>query len=200
MAGVRQFDEGEMLDKALALFWKKGYADTSMQELAAATGVQRGSLYNAYQDKETLFLRVFEVYAARFLEGARRTLEAPRLDQALEAFFAYVIASMTTGTPTRGCLSTKTAVAGDRIDEPIRQALAAMLDRFEAVLAARLAQPDPEVEPSVPAKEAAALIITFTRGIVVIERVYQEPRRLHDNARTLVAMLLRPRRAAAAPA
>ncbi|MEX3629140.1 MAG: helix-turn-helix domain-containing protein [Burkholderia sp.] len=78
MAGVRQFDEGEMLDKALALFWKKGYADTSMQELAAATGVQRGSLYNAYRDKETLFLRVFKVYAARFLEGARRTLEAPR--------------------------------------------------------------------------------------------------------------------------
>lgn len=104
---------------------------------------------------------------------------------------------MTTGTPTRSCLSTKTAVAGDRIDEPIRQALAAMLDRFEAALAARLAQPDPELEPSVPAREGAALIITFTRGIVVIERVYQEPQRLHANARTLVAMLQRPRRGAA---
>ncbi|MCZ7153843.1 TetR/AcrR family transcriptional regulator, partial [Salmonella enterica] len=57
MAGVRQFDEGLALDKALALFWQKGYAATSMQELAAATGVQRGSLYNAYGDKETLFLR-----------------------------------------------------------------------------------------------------------------------------------------------
>jgi len=46
MAGIRQFDEEAMLEQALELFWQKGFANTTMQDLAAATGVQRGSLYN----------------------------------------------------------------------------------------------------------------------------------------------------------
>ena len=52
MAGVRQFDEQEVIAVALDVFWRKGLHDATMQDLAAATGVQRGSLYNAYGDKE----------------------------------------------------------------------------------------------------------------------------------------------------
>ena len=61
MAGVRQFDEGAMIATALDLFWRQGLAATSMPDLAQATGIQRGSLYNAYGDKETIFLRSFDL-------------------------------------------------------------------------------------------------------------------------------------------
>ena len=57
MVGVRQFDEQEMIATALDVFWRKGLHDATMQDLAAATGVQRGSLYNAYGDKEAIFRR-----------------------------------------------------------------------------------------------------------------------------------------------
>ena len=52
MVGTRQFDEDEMLAGALEVFWRKGFTGTSMIDLAEATGIQRGSLYNAYGDKE----------------------------------------------------------------------------------------------------------------------------------------------------
>jgi hypothetical protein len=52
MVGIRQFDEQQVIATALDVFWRKGLHDATMQDLAAATGVQRGSLYNAYGDKE----------------------------------------------------------------------------------------------------------------------------------------------------
>ena len=66
MVGARQFDEQEVIATALDVFWRKGLHDATMQDLAAATGVQRGSLYNAYGDKETIFLRAFDEYTEQF--------------------------------------------------------------------------------------------------------------------------------------
>ena len=74
MVGVRQFDEDEVIATALDVFWRKGLHDATMQDLAAATGVQRGSLYNAYGDKEAIFLRAFDRYTEQFLEGAGNAL------------------------------------------------------------------------------------------------------------------------------
>ncbi|CDG85341.1 TetR/AcrR family transcriptional regulator [Janthinobacterium agaricidamnosum] len=190
MAGIRQFDEEAALDKALALFWAQGFEETTMPQLAAATGVQRGSLYHAYQGKETLFLRVFEVYRERFLGGMRQALSAPRLPQALQDFFDFAIDSMTTGLPTRGCLSTKTALGGGDIDQPVRQALQAMLDGLENILTERLEQPEAGVSLTLAPRDAARMIVTFTRGLVVIERVYQDKARLQASAGMLVKLLL----------
>ncbi|MCG5258749.1 TetR/AcrR family transcriptional regulator [Cupriavidus gilardii] len=193
MAGVRQFDENLALDKALALFWQKGYAATSMQELAEATGVQRGSLYNAYGDKQTLFLRVFDVYRERFVGQMRVALDKPKLRDALRGFFSCVITSMTTGTPTRGCLSTKTAVGTEDLDGPMRAALKALLDDIEQVLFDRLSREDQQAQPAelaLPPRQAARLIVTFTRGLVVVERVYQDEKRLRTVADSLIAVLL----------
>jgi TetR/AcrR family transcriptional regulator, transcriptional repressor for nem operon len=57
MVGVRQFDEERVLARALEVFREKSLRTASMQDLARATGVQRGSLYDAYGNKEELFLR-----------------------------------------------------------------------------------------------------------------------------------------------
>jgi AcrR family transcriptional regulator len=196
MAGVRQFDENEALEKALALFWQKGLAGTTMQDLAVATGVQRGSLYNAYQDKETLFLRVFDVYSEHFLAQIRLSLDKPKVRDSLRSFFDFVITSMTTtlaaDAPTRGCLSTKTAVGTEGMDEPIRMAIQSLLDEFEVILSERLSRIEKGVQLRLSVVDAARLIVTLTRGIVVIERVYQDPKRLRDSADSLIALLLGP--------
>src|SRR3954447_23620385 len=99
MVGQRQFDERHALDRAREVFWLKGYGATSMQDIASASGVLRGSLYDAYRDKETLFLRVFEDYADRFLAEAAEALAHPSIDQALRDFFGFTITSMTRGVP-----------------------------------------------------------------------------------------------------
>src|ERR1700684_2461646 len=108
MVGTRQFDEDAMLEVALKTFWQNGFATTSMIDLAEATGVQRGSLYNAYGDKERLFLLAFERYTSRFLDSVRQSLSDPDPVVALTALFKGIIASMVEGAPSRGCLTTKT--------------------------------------------------------------------------------------------
>ncbi|WP_163572862.1 TetR/AcrR family transcriptional regulator [Fodinicola feengrottensis] len=65
MARPRSFDVEEVLDAATLVFWDKGYAATTPQDLCDATGLGRGSLYNAFVGKRELFDRVLERYNAR---------------------------------------------------------------------------------------------------------------------------------------
>ncbi|KQR70183.1 TetR/AcrR family transcriptional regulator [Pedobacter sp. Leaf176] len=62
MARTKDFDENEVLTKAIQLFWHKGYNATSMQDLVNGLGISRSSLYDTYIDKHTLFLKALESY------------------------------------------------------------------------------------------------------------------------------------------
>src|SRR6187431_2537654 len=64
MARTKDFDESEVLAKAVKLFWLKGYNGTSMQELVDALGISRSSLYDTYVDKHTLYLKSLQFYQA----------------------------------------------------------------------------------------------------------------------------------------
>src|SRR5262249_23054951 len=154
---------------ALEIFWRKGLHATSMLDLAAATGVQRGSLYNAYHDKEELFLLAFDRYAARFLAAARAALEPSHPKRALHAFSDVAIANMTSGSPSRGCLTTKTATEADLIGKRVRRRLQRLLDELESVIADALSRKAALRRLALPPREAAAVIVTFTRGLAVLE-------------------------------
>jgi TetR/AcrR family transcriptional regulator, transcriptional repressor for nem operon len=62
MARTKDFDEDEVLAKAVSLFWYKGYNGTSMQDLVDGLGISRSSLYDTYGDKHTLFIKALESY------------------------------------------------------------------------------------------------------------------------------------------
>ncbi len=62
MARTKDFDEDEVLKKAVDLFWLKGYSATSMQDLVDSLGISRSSLYDTYGDKHTLFIKALERY------------------------------------------------------------------------------------------------------------------------------------------
>jgi TetR/AcrR family transcriptional regulator, transcriptional repressor for nem operon len=190
MAGVRQFDEDTAFSDALEVFWRKGFRATSMLDLAEATGVQRGSLYNAYGDKEEIFVRVFERYTGRFIADARKALDKPNLHDALVSFFTFAIRSISQGSPTRGCLSTKTAVEIDPDSPRLREAVQIMLDDLEAAVLEVLNTKEARAQLAVPPQQAASLIVTMTRGIAVMERVYEDPKRLRQTASALVDALV----------
>jgi TetR/AcrR family transcriptional regulator, transcriptional repressor for nem operon len=194
MIGAQQFDEDEVLAKALKVFWRNGVQATSMLGLALATGVQRGSLYNAYGAKEDLFLLAFEPYATGFLEAARSALSDPDPEHALQGFFEIAIADMTYGTPPHGCLSTKTAIECEQTSEAIQLRLRRFLDDLEKIVTTALSRDEMRMRLTLAPRDAAQIVVTYVRGLAVMERVYHNPKKLQHTADALVKSLLRGRR------
>ena len=195
MVGTRQFDEDALLEAALRTFWQSGFAATSMIDVAAATGVQRGSLYNAYGDKEQLFLLAFERYSSRFLDSVRQALSNPDPAVALTALFKGIVASMSEGVPTRGCLTTKTALElplpGKAIEARVKRLIEDLTALIRDALSTPAARPQLSCDPGV----AADLVVTFTRGLAVMERAFHDPRHLEKMSRQFVRVLVpEPRR------
>src|SRR5262249_23974243 len=112
----------------------KGLHDATMQDLAAATGVQRGSPYNAYGDKEAIFLRAFDQYAEQFLESAGQALAEGDAAARLRNFLDMIIVNMTSGSPSRGCLTTRTALDVAISSTAVCQRVQGLLGRLEQLI------------------------------------------------------------------
>ena len=76
----REFDVDEALDRALQVFWRKGYEGASLPDLTEAMGINRPSLYAAFGNKEELFRKALDRYAER--AGGLRLASAERADGA----------------------------------------------------------------------------------------------------------------------
>lgn len=190
MVGVRQFDETTVLNAALDVFWRKGLHATSMLDLSEATGVQRGSLYNAYGGKEELFLLAFDIYAENFLAAAREALHIPDTKKALQAFFKVAISNMIAGAPARGCLTTKTAAELSSGEPRVQNKVRTLLSDLEYIIRTALSTGSAGQKLTLPPSQAAEVIVTFTRGLAVMERVHRDPKRLSDTAAALIKALV----------
>jgi TetR/AcrR family transcriptional regulator, transcriptional repressor for nem operon len=185
MVGARQFDEQRVIAIALDVFWRKGLQDATMQDLAAATGVQRGSLYNAYGDKEAIFLRAFDRYAGQFLETARNAFTRDDAAAGLLNFFDVIIANMTGGSPPRGCLTTRTALDAPISSPAVRQRVQNLLSGLERLIAEALSSV-PNKLSAIDAERFARVVVTFTRGLAVMERAGYSRKQLKQAAATFV--------------
>jgi TetR/AcrR family transcriptional regulator, transcriptional repressor for nem operon len=188
MAGVRQFDEQEVIALALDVFWQKGLHDATMQDLAEATGVQRGSLYNAYGDKEAIFLRAFDQYAKDFLESVGSLMAEGDVATRLRNFFDSAVVNMTGGSPPRGCLTTRTALNAGISSEAVRARVQALLGRLEQAVGKAISSA-PDGRPAAEANRLARVVVTFTRGLAVMERAGYGRKQLRESAATFVDAL-----------
>ena len=62
MARPKEFEEVDVLEKAMYLFWQKGYYQASIQDLVDTMGINRASLYGAFADKHNLYMKALERY------------------------------------------------------------------------------------------------------------------------------------------
>lgn len=189
MVGIRQFDEERLLQRAEGLFRAKGFDATSMTDLAEAGGVQRGSLYNAFGDKEELFLRSFARYEARFLAAAQAALAIEDPRAALTAFLDTAIDNMTVAPTGRGCLTTRMAMESRQASARIQDGLRHLLSELETTLKTALSRPAAAGRLAVSADQAARLLVVFTRGLAVMERLDTAPDALRADARAVVDLI-----------
>jgi AcrR family transcriptional regulator len=190
MVGVRQFDENEMIAAALDVFWRKGLHDATMQDLAQATGVQRGSLYNAYGDKEAIFQRAFDHYAAQLVEACGQALaEGDDIASRLRNLLDLLIVNMTSGSPPRGCLTTRTALDSAISSAAVRQRVQGVLSRLEQLVGKAISSA-PDKHRAANANRLARVVVTFTRGLAVMERAGYSRKQLKESAASFVDALV----------
>src|SRR5712692_11429413 len=109
MPRPRSFDEDAVLDQAVQLFWERGYEGTSLADLETHIGLGRQSLYNAFGDKQTLFLKALERYQRAVMEKVLAHLNASGAGlDAIRAFFKATVESLTAAGPRRACLVANT--------------------------------------------------------------------------------------------
>ncbi|CCE01709.1 TetR/AcrR family transcriptional regulator [Bradyrhizobium sp. STM 3809] len=134
----REFDIDQALERALGVFWQRGYEGTSMADLTEALGITRASLYAAFGNKEGLFRRVMDCYEAR-AGGYRKAAEAaPTALEAVRLLLNGPVELHGNRHNPPGCLGVQGALACGVESEAVRNDLAARRGRGEAAIKNRL--------------------------------------------------------------
>jgi TetR/AcrR family transcriptional regulator, copper-responsive repressor len=176
----RQYDPEQALAKATEAFWKHGYAATSLDDLVAATGMNRPSLYAAFGDKRDLYLKTLTRYQQQSRAiGAQIIADDPPLRVFLKRFYeAAFDIYLTSGDEARGCYSISTAPAQAVTDPAVRDFLAASIGGTDAFLAKQIAKARERGEvPSAADPHALAQIATAALHTIAVRARVGIPRK-----------------------
>jgi TetR/AcrR family transcriptional repressor of nem operon len=111
MARTKDFDESEVLAKAIKLFWQKGYNGTSMQDLVNGLGISRSSIYDTFGDKHQLYLKALGTYRQAQVAIRDRILNAPvEAKVAIRQLMDLTIDQMMRDKQHKGCFLVNSAV------------------------------------------------------------------------------------------
>lgn len=191
----REFDHDDVLRIAFDQFWRKGVRGTSLSDIARDAGVQRGSLYNAFGSKEALFLTAYERYAGEYLKSLQKALGSGTLRRRLTAFFDLTIKNFRSGSPPRGCPTTRGlmelgSVEGEGLDEHAREVFADLVARITGLVQQTLSDGVERGEFNGDRASAALHIVTVTRGLAVLERAFGDEAQLRKIAAHTIDLVL----------
>jgi AcrR family transcriptional regulator len=187
----RNFDEMEALERAIQVFWSKGYDGVTIDDLVAGMGVGRPSLYAVFGDKRTLFLRALRAYAEKKGARAAKALVSPQhLRDSLVSFLRYAVESATEEGSAAGCLIVCIAPLVD--DAEVQQflqhamagALALVERRFRDGISAG------EIPADFPVAARARQVTDLVRGLTVRARMGTPRRALLRDAEEAADLVL----------
>jgi AcrR family transcriptional regulator len=192
----RAYDPQQALQRATDCFWQSGYAGTSLDDISAATGMNRPSLYGAFGDKHTLYLKALEGYWQLGLEAMHKALadRDRHLEQALMRAYNGQLSIYFSGNGRpRGCFAVGTATTEAVEDPAIRSALVAGLraldTKFEARL--RMAQDSGELKADADPAALAMVASATLHSIAIRARAGVSRAELREIARKAVSVICR---------
>lgn len=172
MARPQEFDNQEVLQKAMKLFWHKGYEATSLVDLLNATGLSKSSLYGTFGSKRELFLNAFDTCREYRAREMKRMLHEGNGRQAIEGFFRSIIADAEAPDFTNGCMGINEAVEMAPHDTNIRLRVVEDLGNIEAALtkAIKRGQADGSIGNTENPNRLAKLFLLGFPGLQVMVR------------------------------
>lgn len=170
----RAFDIDQALDSAMIVFRQKGFHASSVADLGEAMGLTAGSIYKAFKDKRTLFLRVFERYiSVRNADLRARLQHCPNGRARIAELLQFYLDSAREIEGRRGCLVVGSTVElqslDDDLSELVRQAV--LRNRNFLVSLLRQGQEDGSVSAALDAETAAGLLLCVAFGMRVVGKV-----------------------------
>lgn len=192
MARPREFDYEHVLDKAVEVFWSKGYESASIQDLVEATGLHRGSLYATFGSKQGLFLTVLDRYNNVVVRRLLELLDGqPSGRASIKAFFAAVVEHILTAGPLRGCLVTNSAVERGLSCADTAAKVGDCLRRIEAgfLRALQRTQAVGELPKEADIQALSRHLTCILQGLLVVGKIRPEREVLEDMATVGLSVL-----------
>lgn len=173
MARQKEFNTERVLERAKDLFWRQGYAATSVQDLVEALGIGRGSLYDTFGDKHSLYLAALERFQATGNEQMQAALAQPAsVREAIAAWLTDIAHTIVRDPAQRGCFVVNSVVECAPHDEAIaertRQALQGMEDTLYAAL--ERGKQQGEIAPAHDTRQLARVLLNTVLGLRVLAK------------------------------
>jgi TetR/AcrR family transcriptional repressor of nem operon len=177
MVRPRQFESGDVEEAILGVFWTRGYARTSIDDLTAATGLLRGSLYAAYGSKEGMFRAATKRYVAQL--GAALANNKTGLDGAQHIL--ETVARLTVrDAERRGCLILNAIPEAHGLSADTREEMQAALRSMQALFRSRLREAQAEAGTDLDLEPLVAMLFAASVSIRVLGRAGHDRRLLNN--------------------
>ncbi|MDI1256592.1 MAG: TetR/AcrR family transcriptional regulator [Flavobacterium sp.] len=173
MAKLKAFSEDVVLDKAIEIFWYKGYNGTSAQDLVNHLGLSRSSLYDTFGDKRSLFIKALERYQNKSLNVLKTALEtADDVKLAIKQIFEQAAVESFQDSLTKGCFMVNTSVELAIHDTDIAAIVNKNRIKIEAVFlyAIERGQDKGQISKAISALALARFLFNNYSGIRVLSR------------------------------
>lgn len=170
MARTKVFDEDEVLDRAMNLFWQKGYNATSAQDLVDGLGISRSSLYDTFGDKHSLFVKALQQYRKERIDPVIKGVnDAEDIEAYIHHVFDVVKADVLSDTRSKGCFMVNSSVELASCDTEVANiANSIMRDTEEALRKAIKKGQDKGIfTTQYPARSLARFIFNSLNGLRV---------------------------------
>ncbi len=170
MARTKDFDENEVLNKAICIFWHKGYNGTSMQDLVDGLAISRSSLYDTYGDKHTLYLKALESYQLSAGGELNRILSGEGYAKnKLKGLMEWVVYNLVNDKDHKGCFMVnakiETASTDPEVHEVVCRAEQQVVDAFYKTI--KTGQDNGEITNKQDAHMLANFMVNTVNGMRV---------------------------------
>lgn len=192
MPRVKLFDENEVLNKAMTLFWKQGYAATSVQDLVNTLGINRASIYDTFGDKEQLFLKAIVHYKKTNTEGVSKFLNSyPNVKEGFQALFERAIDDSISDEDRKGCFVVNTTTEMIPGDQKMLELVDDNKKNFERIFHTYLqsGENSGQFAKDMNLEAMASMLFTLYNGLKVVSKVNPSKKDLTNAVRVALSVL-----------
>ncbi|SDI08977.1 TetR/AcrR family transcriptional regulator [Mucilaginibacter sp. P25] len=192
MARSKDFDEAEVLSKAVCIFWHKGYNGTSMQDLVDGLGISRSSLYDTFGDKHALYIKALDSYQKaggnQMCDIINNTASAK---EAIQKLLELTMRDLLNDEQRKGCFMVNAEIELASLDAEVKDLICRNEQQFEdAILSAiKKGQASGEVRNSQDSLALARFIMNAVRGMQVSAKATADKAFFDDIIKTTLSVL-----------